>query len=100
AFDIDSNGIIHVSAKDLGSGNEQAISIKGDKKLSEEDIKKMMKDAKQFEAEEKKKKEEIEIRNQADTAVFTAEKMLKESGDKIDAADKQKIEEGATAVKS
>jgi len=99
-FDIDSNGIIHVSAKDLGTGNEQAISIKGDKKLSEEDIKKMMNAAKQFEAEDKKKKEEIEIRNQADTAIFTAEKMLKESGDKLDAADKQKIEEGVNGVKS
>jgi len=99
-FDIDSNGIIHVSAKDLGTGNEQAISIKGDKKLSEEDIKKMMNSAKQFEAEDKKKKEEIEIRNQADTAIFTAEKMLKESGDKLDAADKQKIEEGVKGVKS
>jgi molecular chaperone DnaK len=99
-FDIDSNGIIHVSAKDLGTGNEQAISIKGDKKLSEEDIKKMMNAAKQFEAEDKKKKEEIEIRNQADTAIFTAEKMLKESGDKLDAADKQKIEEGVKGVKS
>ena len=99
-FDIDSNGIIHVSAKDLGSGNEQAISIKGDKKLSEEEIKKMMDAAKQFESEDKKKKEEIEVRNQADTAVFTAEKMLKESGDKLDASDKQKVEEGVTAVKT
>ncbi|MGA8379311.1 MAG: molecular chaperone DnaK [Methanoregula sp.] len=99
-FDIDSNGIIHVSAKDLGTGNEQAISIKGDKKLSDEDIKKMMNAAKQFEAEDKKKKEEIEVNNQADTAVFTAEKMLKESGDKLDTADRQKVEEGVTAVKS
>ena len=99
-FDIDSNGIIHVSAKDLGSGNEQAISIKGDKKLSDEDIKKMMNAAKQFEADDKKKREEIEVRNQADTAVFTAEKMLKESGDKIEAADKQKVEEGVAAVKT
>ncbi len=99
-FDIDSNGIIHVSAKDLGTGNEQAISIKGDKKLSDEDIKKMMNAAKQFEAEDKKKRDEIEIRNQADTAVFTAEKMIKESGDKLDAADKQKIEEGVTAAKT
>jgi len=98
-FDIDSNGIIHVSAKDLGSGNQQDISIKGDKKLSEEDIKKMMDAAKQFEADDKKKREEIETRNQADTAVFTAEKMLKESGDKLDAADKQKVEEGIAAVK-
>ena len=98
-FDIDSNGIIHVSAKDLGSGNSQDISIKGDRKLSEEDIKKMMDAAKQFEAEDKKKREEIETRNQADMAVFTAEKMLKESGDKLDAADKQKVEEGIAAVK-
>jgi molecular chaperone DnaK len=99
-FDIDSNGIIHVSAKDLGTGNEQAISIKGDKKLSDEDIKKMMNAAKQFEADDKKKREEIEVRNQADTAVFTAEKMIKESGDKLEAADKQKVEEGIAAVKT
>ncbi|MFA4876530.1 MAG: molecular chaperone DnaK [Methanoregula sp.] len=98
-FDIDSNGIIHVSAKDLGSGNQQAISIKGDKKLSEEDIKKMMDAAKQFEAEDKKQREEIELRNQADTAVFTAEKMLKDSGDKLEPEDKTKVEEGAAAVK-
>jgi molecular chaperone DnaK len=98
-FDIDSNGIIHVSAKDLGSGNQQAISIKGDKKLSEEDIKKMMDAAKQFEDEDKKKRDEIELHNQADTAIFTAEKMLKESGDKLDPADKQKVEEGVAGVK-
>jgi molecular chaperone DnaK len=98
-FDIDSNGIIHVSAKDLGSGNQQAISIKGDKKLTEDDIKKMMDAAKQFEADDKKKREEIELRNQADTAIFTAEKMLKESGDKLDAADKTKVEDGVAAVR-
>ena len=98
-FDIDSNGIIHVSAKDLGSGNQQAISIKGDKKLSEEDIKKMMEAAKQFEADDKKKRDEIELHNQADTAVFTAEKMLKESGDKLEPAEKLKVEEGIAEVK-
>jgi len=98
-FDIDSNGIIHVSAKDLGSGNQQAISIKGDKKLSDEDIKKMMDAAKQFEADDKKKRDEIEMHNQADTAVFTAEKMLKESGDKLETDDKQKVEEGVAAVR-
>lgn len=98
-FDIDSNGIIHVSAKDLGSGNQQDISIKGDKKLSEEDIRKMMDAAKQFEEDDKKKREEIELRNQADTAIFTAEKMLKESGDKLDAADKTKVEEGIAATR-
>jgi len=98
-FDIDSNGIIHVSAKDMGSGNQQAISIKGDKKLSEEDIKKMMDAAKKFEAEDKKKRDEIELHNQADTAVFTAEKMIKESGEKLEAPDKQKVEEGIAATK-
>ena len=98
-FDIDSNGIIHVSAKDLGSGNQQAISIKGDKKLSEEDIKKMMDAAKQFEADDKQKREEIELHNQADTAIFTAEKMLKESGDKLESEDKQKVEEGIAELK-
>ncbi|AGB02682.1 molecular chaperone DnaK [Methanoregula formicica] len=98
-FDIDSNGIIHVSAKDMGTGNQQAISIKGDRKLSEDDIKKAMDSAKQFEAEDKKKREEIELRNQADTAVFTAEKMLKESGDKLETADKTKIEEGIAEVR-
>jgi molecular chaperone DnaK len=98
-FDIDSNGIIHVSAKDLGSGNQQAISIKGDRKLSEEDIRRATEDAKKFEADDKKKRDEIELHNQADMAVFAAEKMLKESGDKIEPADKTKIEEGAAAVK-
>lgn len=98
-FDIDSNGIIHVSAKDMGTGNQQAISIKGDRKLSEEDIKKAMDAAKQFEADDKKKREEIELRNQADTSVFTAEKMLKESGDKLETADKSKIDEGIAEVR-
>ena len=98
-FDIDSNGIIHVSAKDLGSGNQQAISIKGDRKLSEEDIRRATEDAKKFEADDKKKRDEIELHNQADMAVFAAEKTVKESGDKIEPADKIKIEEGAAAVK-
>jgi molecular chaperone DnaK len=98
-FDIDSNGIIHVSAKDLGTGNQQNISIKGDKKLSEEDIKKMMDAAKIFENEDKQKRDEIELHNQADTAVFTAEKMLKESGDKLEPEDKSKVEESVAAVK-
>ena len=98
-FDIDSNGIIHVSAKDLGTGNQQAISIKGDRKLSEDDIKRAMDDAKKFEGEDKKKRDEIELRNQADMAVFAAEKMLKENADKLEPADKTKIEEGIEAVK-
>ncbi|MDD1716377.1 MAG: Hsp70 family protein, partial [Methanolinea sp.] len=98
-FDIDANGIIHVSAKDLGTGNEQAITIKGDRKLSEDEIKRMVENAKQYEDDDKKKKEEIELRNMADTAVFSAEKMLKENADKIEPADKDKIESGVQAVR-
>ncbi|MEN6342113.1 MAG: molecular chaperone DnaK [Methanospirillum sp.] len=98
-FDIDSNGIIHVSAKDLGTGNEQAISIKGSKKLNENEIKKMVDDAKAFESEDSKKKEEIELRNQADTAVFSAERMLKENGDKLEAGDRTKVEEAVGRLK-
>jgi molecular chaperone DnaK len=98
-FDIDANGILHVSAKDLGTGNQQAITIKGDRKLSEEEIKRMVENSKQFEQEDAKKKEEIELRNMADTAIFSAEKMLKESGDKIEPADREKIESGIAGVR-
>jgi molecular chaperone DnaK len=98
-FDIDANGIIHVSAKDMGSGNQQAITIKGDRKLSEDEIKRMVEDSKRFEEEDKVRKEEIEVRNMADTAIFTAEKLVKESGDKIEAEDRIKIEEGVAAVR-
>ncbi len=98
-FDIDANGIIHVSAKDLGTSNQQAITIKGDRKLSEDEIKRMVNDSKKFEDEDKKKKEEIELRNTADTAIFTAEKMCKDSADKIEPEDKVKVEEGVAAVR-
>ncbi|HOT03130.1 MAG TPA: molecular chaperone DnaK [Methanolinea sp.] len=98
-FDIDANGIIHVSAKDLGTGNEQAITIKGDRKLSEEEIKRMMDEAKRFESEDAKKKEEIELRNQADTAIFSAEKMLKEHGNTVEAADREKVESGVADLR-
>jgi molecular chaperone DnaK len=99
-FDIDANGIIHVSAKDLGTGNQQAITIKGDKKLSEDDIKRMVNEAKSFETDDKQKKEEIELRNMADSAIFTAEKMLKENGEKIEPEDRQKIEESCATVRT
>ena len=98
-FDIDANGIIHVSAKDLGTGNEQAITIKGDKRLSEEEIKRMVNESRKFESEDKAKREEIEIRNMADTAVFNAEKMLKESGDRMEPGDREKIQGSADAVR-
>jgi molecular chaperone DnaK len=98
-FDIDANGIINVSAKDLGTGNEQAITIKGSKKLSDDEINEMVNNAKKFEDEDKKKRDEIELRNMADAAIFNAEKLLKDSSDKIDTAEKDKIEAGIEAVK-
>jgi len=98
-FDIDANGIINVSAKDLGTGNEQAITISGNKRLSEKEIEEMMKKSKQYEEEDKKKREEIEVRNTADTAVFTAEKLLRESADKVTEDEKKKISEAAEEVK-
>jgi len=99
-FDIDANGIIHVTAKDLGTGNEQAITIKGSKKLSDDEIKRMVDDAKKFEEEDNKKKEEIEIRNNADMAVFSAEKLLKESEDKIEEEDKTNIQDQIAKMKT
>jgi molecular chaperone DnaK len=98
-FDIDANGIIHVSAKDLGTGNEQAITIKGDRRLSEDEIKRMVNESQKFEAEDKAKREEIELRNLADSAIFNGEKMLKESGDKMEAADREKIQAGIDGVR-
>ncbi len=97
AFDIDANGIVHVSAKDLGTGNEQSITIKPqDSRPSETEIQRMMDDAKKFEEEDRKKHEEIDLRNSADTAIFTAERALKDAKDMIDAAEREKIE-GAIA---
>jgi len=99
-FDIDANGIINVSAKDLGSGNEQAITISGDKHLSDEEIEEMVNKAKDYEEEDKQKREEIEIRNNADTAIFTSEKLLKDSEDKITEDEKKSIEDAAEKVKT
>jgi len=99
-FDIDANGIVHVSAKDLGTGHEQSITIKPqDSRPSEAEIQRMMNDAKKFEAEDQKKREEIDLRNTADTAVFTAERALKEAKDSIDAAEREKIESAIADLK-
>jgi molecular chaperone DnaK len=98
-FDIDANGIVHVSAKDLGTGKEQSIKITASSGLSEEEIKKLVKDADAHAEEDKKKKELIEARNHADTLAYSVEKNVKEFGDKIDAAEKAKIEEGIAKVK-
>ncbi|KPK98935.1 MAG: molecular chaperone DnaK [Omnitrophica WOR_2 bacterium SM23_72] len=91
-FDIDADGIVHVSAKDLGTGKEQSIRITAPKKLSKEEIEKMVKDAEKFAAEDAKKKEEVEIINQADTLVYSTEKSLKEFGDKVSQAERADIE--------
>jgi len=92
AFDIDANGIVHVSAKDLGTGKEQSIRITAPKKLSKEEIDKMVKDAEKFAAEDTKRKEEVEVINQADTLAYATEKSLKEFGDKVSQAERADIE--------
>jgi molecular chaperone DnaK len=99
-FDIDVNGIVHVSAKDLGTGKEQKIKIESSSGLSEEEIKKMVDDAKAHEDDDSAKRELIEARNKADQAVYTTEKTLKEYGDKIGEDEKKKIEEAIEKVKS
>jgi molecular chaperone DnaK len=91
-FDIDANGIVNVSAKDLGTGNEQKITITASSNLSEEEIEKAVKEAERFAEEDKKRKEEVEIRNNADSLIYNTEKTLKDLGDKVDAADKERIE--------
>ena len=90
-FDIDANGIVHVSAKDLGTNKEQSITITASSNLSEADINKAVNDAKEFEAEDKKRKELVDTKNQADAFVFQLEKMMKDAGDKITEADKTKL---------
>lgn len=92
-FDIDRNGIVHVSAKDLGTGNEQNITITASSNLSDEEIDKAVKEAEKFAAEDKAKKEEAEVRNQADTMVYQCEKAMNELGDKIDATEKDAVNE-------
>jgi molecular chaperone DnaK len=98
-FDIDANGILHVGAKDLGTGKEQKITITATSGLSKDEIEKMRKDAELHADEDKQKKEEIETRNEADNAVYRTEKMLKDNADKISADDKGKLETAGSAVK-
>jgi molecular chaperone DnaK len=98
-FDIDANGILHVSAKDLGTGKEQKITITASSGLTKDEIEKMRKDAEAHADEDKKQREDIETRNEADNAVYRSEKMLKESADKISGDDKSKIESAINAVK-
>ena len=98
-FDIDANGIVNVSAKDLGTGKSQNITITSSTNLSEADIDRAVKEAQQYEAEDKKRKEAVENRNKLDGLIFTIEKTLKDSGDKISAEDKAKVEEAVKKAK-
>lgn len=98
-FDIDANGIVHVSAKDLGTGKEQSIKITASSGLSEAEIDKLVKEAEAHGEEDKKKKELIELKNQADSMIYSTEKNLKEMGDQIDADQKSRIEDSIAKLK-
>jgi len=98
-FDIDANGIANVSAKDLGTGKEQKITITSSSGLAKDEVDRMMKEAEAHAEEDKKRKDDIEVRNRADQAVYGAERLLKETGDKLTAADKQAIETAMDGVK-
>jgi molecular chaperone DnaK len=95
-FDIDANGIVHVSAKDLGTGAEQAMTITGGTALNRDEIDRMMKDAEAHAEEDRKRREEAEVRNNADSLVFQTEKLLRDQADKVQPEDKEKME---TALK-
>ena len=98
-FDIDANGIVNVSAKDLGTGTEQHITITSSSNMSKDDIEKAVKEAEQYAAQDKKMKEDVETRNQADQMVYQSEKTLNEMGDKIPAEDKSKVQAGIDKLK-
>ncbi len=99
-FDIDANGIVNVSAKDLGTGKEQHITITSGTNMSDEDIEKAVKEAAEFEAQDKKRKEGIEARNEADSMVFQTQKALDEAGDKLSSSDKEAVEADLNALKA
>ncbi len=99
-FDIDANGIVNVSAKDLGTGREQHITITAGSNMSDDDIEKAIKDAAEYEAQDKKRKEAVEARNDADAMVFQTEKALQDVGDKLPSNDKAKVEADLSALKS
>jgi len=100
AFDIDANGILHVSAKDLATGKEQKIQITASSGLSKDEIQRMQRDAEQHAEEDQRKRGEIEARNEADSAVYRSEKMLRENAGKISDADKRQIEDAIAAIKN
>jgi len=98
-FDIDANGILHVSAKDLGTGKEQKITITASSGLTKEEVERMRKEAELHAEEDRRRREAAEARNEADNAVYRSEKFLRENGDKISAADREQIERAVQAVK-
>ncbi len=98
SFDIDTNGIVHVSAKDLGTGKEQNITITSSSNMSKEDIDKAVREAEQYAAEDKKKRDDVDARNQADQMVFQCRKSLEDFGDKVNASDKADVESKITAL--
>ncbi|MGN1138689.1 MAG: molecular chaperone DnaK [Ruminococcus sp.] len=98
-FDIDANGIVNVSAKDLGTGKEQKITISSSSNMSKDDIDKAVKEAEQFAAEDKKRREEVDAKNEAEQMAYQAEKLVNENGDKLDQADKDALTSKAAAVK-
>jgi molecular chaperone DnaK len=99
-FDIDANGMVNVSAKDLGTGKEQKITITASSGLSKDEVERMMKDAESHAEEDKKRREEIETRNRADQTVYAAEKMLQEMGDKLPSSDKAAVESAVESLKT
>ncbi|MDY7027209.1 MAG: molecular chaperone DnaK, partial [Spirochaetota bacterium] len=99
-FDIDANGIVHVSAKDLGTGKEQKIRIESSSGLSEDEINRMVHEAEEHASEDKQAREKVEVRNEADSLIYTTEKSLKDYGNKISADDKQKIESAVAELKT
>jgi molecular chaperone DnaK len=99
AFDIDANGIMHVSAKDLATGREQKMTVTGGSALPKDDIDRMMREAEQYAEEDRKRREAAETRNQAEQLVYQTEKFLRDNGDKIPADTKSEVESAITEVK-
>ena len=98
-FDIDANGIVHVSAKDRATGKEQSMTITGQSSLAKEDIERMVKDAEAHAEDDRKRKEEAEVRNNADSLVYQTEKLLKDQGEKFEGDEKEKVESALTSLK-
>ena len=96
-FDIDANGIVHVSAKDRATGKEQSMTITGQSSLAKDDIDRMVKDAEAHAEDDRRRREEAEVRNNADTLVYQTEKLLKDQGDKFQGDEKEKVESALTA---